>query len=557
MHMFSKTKKYFWFFIGIILVSSILRLWNIGKVPIAPDWDEAALGYNAYSIMETGRDEYGVFLPIVLRSFDDYKPALYTYLIIPFIKIFDVSVISVRLPSAIFGIFTVIATFYLARILFEKSEKKEIIALLASGFLGISPWHIQFSRIGFESNAGVALNVFSALFFLMGLKKEKYLIPSVFCMAFNLYMYQSEKVFTPLLVLSLVIIYRKELLEKSKKILGICTLLGFILMFPLLFYTISNKEVFARAKGVSVFSDQTSYLKNDVLRVQIDKEKGDILGLVVDNRRLLYIKSILSGYLSHYDLNWLFVRGDIARHHAPDAGLLYIWELPFLFVGIYYLFFGNYNKKTKMVIFTWFFLAPIPASITSGVPHAVRTLNFLPTFQIFSAIGLCSSYLFIREKISKRLIRYCIFSSVAIFILLNIIYYLDQYFIQQNYFTAYDWQYGYQRIVPEVKKAEDKYNQIIVSNEPPMDQSYMFFLFYLKYSPREYLRETKNVSGGFRENHIFGKFEFRPINWKTEKKDSRSLYIGRPSDFPADLHPIETVLYPNGTEAMKIIGEKK
>ena len=69
----------------IFLLAGLLRLWGIGAVPVSLDWDEAALGYNAYSIYHTGRDEYGKFLPVILKSFDDYKPALYAYTIIPFI----------------------------------------------------------------------------------------------------------------------------------------------------------------------------------------------------------------------------------------------------------------------------------------------------------------------------------------------------------------------------------------------------------------------------------------------------------------------------------------
>src|ERR1041385_1127721 len=88
----------------ILLIASAVRFYQLGNVPPSPDWDEAALGYNAYSLLQTGRDEYGKFMPIVLQSFDDYKPALYTYLIIPFIPLFDVSLLAVRFPSAVMGI---------------------------------------------------------------------------------------------------------------------------------------------------------------------------------------------------------------------------------------------------------------------------------------------------------------------------------------------------------------------------------------------------------------------------------------------------------------------
>src|SRR3989344_9183178 len=113
----------------VILAALILRLWQLGNVPPSPDWDEAALGYSAYSIMETGKDEYGKSLPVILRSFDDYKPALYVYLIIPFINILGLNIISIRLPSAIFGTVAVIGTYFLVRQLFDKHKEKDRLAL--------------------------------------------------------------------------------------------------------------------------------------------------------------------------------------------------------------------------------------------------------------------------------------------------------------------------------------------------------------------------------------------------------------------------------------------
>ena len=157
----------------ILALGLLLRLWEVGNVPPSPDWDEAALGYNAYSILLTGRDEYGQFMPLVLRSFDDYKPALYSYLIIPFIKIFDLNIISVRLPAIIFGVLAVFATYLLVKEILSIEDKqgksnkyKETLALLSAAFLSISPWHLQFSRIAFESSVAASFNIFSAFFFL-------------------------------------------------------------------------------------------------------------------------------------------------------------------------------------------------------------------------------------------------------------------------------------------------------------------------------------------------------------------------------------------------------
>src|SRR5437667_4318474 len=112
----------------IIIIASVLRLWQIGQVPASLDWDEASLGYNAYSILQTGKDEYGKVLPVVLESFGDYKPALYAYLIIPFLNIFGLTEIAVRLPAALIGIIAVLLTYFLTKELLKRTD----IALTAS-----------------------------------------------------------------------------------------------------------------------------------------------------------------------------------------------------------------------------------------------------------------------------------------------------------------------------------------------------------------------------------------------------------------------------------------
>lgn len=531
----------------IILVASFLRLWQLGAVPISPDWDEVSLGYNAYSIAHTGHDEYGAFLPVVMRSFDDYKPALYSYLAIPTTEIFGLNVFAVRLPSALFGILTVIAVYFLIKELF----KKDNIALLASFLLAISPWHVHFSRIAFESNVGLSLNVFGTLLFVKGLKKPWLLFLSALSFVGSMYVYQSEKVFVPLLVVGLVLIFWKKVLQLPKKYILSVIIFGGILLFPMVFYLVTNKNALARARGVSVFSDQT-IIEKSVQWIQDDKERKDYLGLLLDNRRVIYGREVLANYLSHFDLNWLFITGDLARHHAPNMGLMYLWELPFLLVGIFLVVFGNIPRQTKLLLFTWFLITPIPASITTGVPHAVRALNFLPILQIMTGVGILG----VLGWLDKRKIIFGVASaSLALVILFSSFYYVDQYFVQQSYYTAYDWQYGYAQATAYVKAHEKEYKKIVVSNQPPLDQSYMFFLFYLKYPPQVYQKESLLSSGGFRENHLFGKYEFRPIVWDKETKDADILYIGRPSDFPntATAHKLQIILYPNGQEAIVMV----
>ena len=251
-----KKKSYLLLF-GILILASLLRVWALGSVPPSPDWDEVALGYNAYSLLQTGRDEYGEQLPIILRSFGDYKPALYAYLAIPFIGLFGLDTFAVRLPSAIFGILTVLAVFFLIKEL----AKREDVALLSALVLAISPWHIQFSRVAFETNIGVSLSIFAALFFLYGLRKNIFLFLSAICLGLGLYAYQSEKVFVPLFALGLIIIFFKELRQVKRNFLIGAVCVGLIISLPMLVSMLGDSTTLLRARDVSVFNQQSDDYK--------------------------------------------------------------------------------------------------------------------------------------------------------------------------------------------------------------------------------------------------------------------------------------------------------
>ena len=154
----------------VLLIAIVLRSWQLGSVPPSPDWDETALGYNAYSLIRTGMDEYGTRWPLVFRSFDDYKPPLYVYLTIPAVAAFGLETWVVRLPSVVMGVLAVMGTYMLVRELFYREKKRDLLALLSMGLLAISPWHIQFSRIAFEANTGVTLNIWAVATALRALR---------------------------------------------------------------------------------------------------------------------------------------------------------------------------------------------------------------------------------------------------------------------------------------------------------------------------------------------------------------------------------------------------
>lgn len=522
----------------IILLASFLRLYKLGVVPASPDWDEASLGYNAYSILKTGRDEYGTYLPLSIRSFGDYKPPLYTYLSVPIIAVFGLDVFSVRLLSAICGIVSVVGTFYLVKILYSKKEKTNesakndqypIIALLSATLMAISPWNLQFSRAAFEANLGVMLNIWGVYFFIRGLRNNLFYCISSIIFSLALWAYHSERVFVPILIFGLVYFFRKEIRFDINKKPVFVSITIFIIGLLLLVYSFAGGGL-SRLQGTSILSNQVDLLKKSVSRISYDVSRNDYIGSLFDNRRIVLVKTLADGYISHFSLKWLFLTGDNARHHAPDMGLLYFVELPFFLIGLVSI--GKKKDIASRVLMFWLLISPIAAAPTTGVPHAIRSMVFLPVVHILTAIGLLQFVSYVQKISIKQPGTYkTILLSVFILFSCNIFYYFSMYYDRMDKDYSSYWQYGYKEAVEYSQTHYQQYNKIIISTN--LEQPYIFFLFYTKYNPLKY---QKNLSTDLRvsdKNTIgFDKYEFRKIDWRNEIKDGTVLYIGIPGEIP-------------------------
>src|SRR5258706_9006720 len=126
----------------IVLIAVVLRLYKLGSAPAGLYLDEAGQGYSAYSILKTGKDEFGKSFPIVFRSFTDFKTPIYVYLIVPLIPIFGLTKFAVRFPSFFFSIITIPVLYFLIQELFPKKLKDIAwkLGIIAALLLAISPW---------------------------------------------------------------------------------------------------------------------------------------------------------------------------------------------------------------------------------------------------------------------------------------------------------------------------------------------------------------------------------------------------------------------------------
>ncbi len=534
--------KYKLIIFGIVLVAVVLRFYKLDTLPPSLEWDEVATGYDAYSILKTGKDQFGNFLPLTFRSLDDYKPPLYTYLTSASIFIWGWNDWAVRFPAALLGTLAILTTYGMAMEIFHNRK----IAFLTSLLLAISPWHVNFSRLALETNSTVFFTTFGIWAFFKGLKNGIWLPLSALLFCLNLYLYHNARVFIPLFGLVLIIInFRKLWLQKTYLVIsGVIIIIFCLRLIPI----ITSVEGQMRFAGTSIFSTAMPYEIDQAKqtyafwRIDDSNQGVGIYGKVFHNQYVLFGLRLFRNYLSHFNPNFYIFTDDYPRHHVPELGIVYIIELPLIILGLYLLL-KNYNNKIRWLILLWILLAPMASSVTRDVPHALRIEIILPTLQILTALG----FYYLWSKFAKK--KY-VKVIIIILYLFNISFFLHQFYYHYSNETSKYWLYGRKEAAQFAESVKQNYDRVIVSTK--LEQPHVFFLYYLKYDPAKYLQEGGTVSGGWAEdkNH-FDKYYFKPLN-QDPANDGRSLFIGLPEEFSSNDRILKTVYYLDGTPAIKI-----
>jgi len=528
----------------IILLAAFLRFYQLATLPPSLTWDEVAWGYNAYALGIDGKDEFGKYLPYdYLLSFGDYKPPLYAYLAVVPIWIFGLTELAVRFPSALFGTLTVLVTYFLVKEVFYESKKgnksitnrNEALPLLSALFLAISPWHIMLSRAAFEANVATFLVITGVWFFLKAMHTKAYwLILSTVLFVLSIYTFNSTRIVAPLLFVVLVVVNYKALWKQKKYVIISC-ILGIIMLLPIVKFLISP-EAKLRYEEVNIFSD-VSIVEN--ANQETVNDNNSTLSKILHNRRIAYTREYLSHYLDHFNPNFLFISGDKnIKFSTQDVGQLYLWDLPFLLIGLLYLF--KRREKHWWLIPIWLLIGIIPAAAARETPHALRIESSLPTWQILSAYGVVTFFSFFK-RFKKSMVT-VLALSLAVFT----IYFLFGYYT--HYAKAYSapWQYGYKNVIQYISQNHQRYDRIEIAER--LERPYIYTLFYLKYDPKTFRKEAVITGNDFGFVHIesFNKYYFFRDITTVNDANKKTLYIDAPKYLPKGAKTVHTFTYLNG-----------
>lgn len=521
--------------VAVILLGASARFIGLGKNPAGIVDDEAGTGYDAYSLLSTGRDQWGVLWPLTsFKGFGDYRLPGYTYLTIPSVAVFGLTPLAIRFPAALFGTLTILMVFVLTRELFGPQLK--LIPLLSAFFLSISPWHIGMSRIGLEETTSVFFVTAGMWLLLRGRRYPKSIIAGCIVLGLSLFIYTANIVLVPLLLVVTLFLFRNKFTHsRTWVVLGaVC----FIIFFASYF-------IFAGTSTAVVRSRQVNLTNDSGLIDTVNEKQGACVRLfprgvcrLVFNKYSAYGAKFVSNYFNHFSPNLLSIYGTDTQYSIlPGRGLLYQFDFPLLALSLVIIFLAVSPEKLLLVF--WLFLSAVPDSITSDGQFGRYFVSY-PMWSILIAVGVVG----VLSRIKFR--KVFLVSIILLFVTA-----LSNFIIEYTTFFPYRYSrfshFGYEDLIRQIEIHKHSFDRILVSSRINDAKQYIYYLFYTRYDPALYqsgrgIEKVTEADGWIRVKRV-DTIDFIPaIPSKLDLmgKD-HVLLIGAPSEFYSKIPTVFTV----------------
>jgi 4-amino-4-deoxy-L-arabinose transferase-like glycosyltransferase len=535
----------------VLLIAIVLRFSFFGVVPPSLNWDEASLGYNAFSILKTGKDEWGRFMPLTFEAFGDYKLPVYIYLAVPFVGILGLNEWSVRLPSMLAGVFSVFLLYWI--VLVESRNQKW--ALISALLLAVSPWGTFLSRVALEANLALCIFLVGIFFLILGYKlrqlakKESvicFVVSAVF-FGLTLFTYNSARVFIPLFLLSVGVVRFSAVKEIGKKLW--IPAIVFALFIGVAGFLALTQDSASRYYWVSILDEGAINFLN---QSRGESQLPGILTKLIYNRYSYFGYEFFKNYISHFSPYFLFVRGgDNYQFSVQNMGLMYALEAPFLIYGIWRI--RKYPSAAKLII-PWMILAPIPAAITRESPHVLRSIFMLGSLQILVGLGIADFIEWLKKvwKISY----FVSFSVIGILVGINIWFYFSAYLTQYPKEYSQSWQYGYKEAIQFVESKPNVKERPLYFTKK-YGEPHIFYLFYTQYDPAKYQANPSLIryqqSNWRWVDQLDNVYFINDWEMKDKLKDQHGYVISTPGNYPGIPPVLQKVNFLDGKGAFEVV----
>jgi hypothetical protein len=365
----AKNKTY-WLLFFVIALAFFLRVYKIDTIPPGVYPDEAVNGLDALEANDTGNYRW-------FYETNQGREGLFMNLVAVSIKLFGISTLALKLPAIIFGTFTVLGVYLLAKELFDSRR----VGLLSSFLAAVSFWTIDFSRISFRANMVPAILAFSCYFLFKGLRTKKWQDFAIGGLIFGLglHTYIAFRVAPLILVIMLAVLMltREKFLKHYWKSILVFVLFAFITAGPMLYtFFVSHPEYWvSRTSSISIFNPEVN--------------KGHFAQVLLKTLGLSLAKYNFWG-----DQNW--------RHNYPPyaildplTGIMFLFGFIYSIIKTFHFLYLRFSKKirdtkleTYVFLLTAFFTMLIPEVLGyEGNPHALRAIGTIPAVFIFAGLG--------------------------------------------------------------------------------------------------------------------------------------------------------------------------
>lgn len=444
----------------ILITAGLFRFWGLTKSPPALNWDEVSIGVNAYSILKTGRDEWGQFLPLSFRAYGESKLPGMIYASIPGVAIFGLNEFGVRITPALIGILAVYALYLLGSQLISIN-----FGLAAAALLSISPWHVHLSRASFEAGLGLLFVELSLYYFLRFATHRRSLVYCTLFAILALYSYNSVRIFLPLLY-AILLWRQRQLLFRSSSLVIKLGIISFALLLPI-FISLRDSSTLVRWNTLNTLHNEGFLMAIGESRRYTPLQSP--LPRLIHNKYTHLSYKFFLDYLHTFSSEFLFFKGSAQTQRSTQGmGLLYFFEFPLLIIGLLELKNKRYVSLRSLLI-PWIILAPIPSAITLDAPSSLRALNLLPPLLLIESLGLllAMSWLATRANLLKVIVGLFVIWNIGLFV----------YRLLGAYPIKYsgDWQWGYKQMIQEVTKYQDQVDKIYLTSDYGEPQMYLLF----------------------------------------------------------------------------------
>lgn len=558
----------------IVILGAVLRLYDLGHIPVSLYWDEAAMLVDVKSVAATGHDMHGnSWLQALYPSYGDYKLPVYIWLASSLGAVLGAQEWVVRLPSALAGIGTIILggaiAYELCQRLGSRSSTKfaRILVPVTMLVIAIAPWSIMFSRTAFEGHLGQFWLGLSVWCLLRSRTKWQWLVVAAILGAVATYTYFSVRFVWPPVFVGYFLLFqypswwpklsRGQWLSAVKNIAltGVVPIVVFgLLLLPMThspWYAESNRF---RLSTTSVLSNDQLILQSNVYREMAGNTPLDRL---VFHRHWLTGRELAQNYADHLSLNFLFMTGDPnLRHGTGQHGLFLLVFLPFFLWGLY----GLYDTQKRILLFLviWWLAALLPASVPETTPHALRSLNALLPLALIIGWGLGLAYEW-WGSIKNQLIKLVLGVGLTVVMFVSVLQFCQYYFTIYPAASATEWQQGYKEVAQAVSRMKGEYPAYVNIFD---DRFYLWLMAFGPYTGSDF---TQWPSQGFQFKE-FDRIYFTSFpGWENVENDEPQVVIATTPDEAVSLlekHPmtiIESQVIPDpyGEPKLQVLLVKK